>query len=271
MLTALVLWVATLRRIVKTATDLRTYFFGQPALDMPDFPFVINGVAELDTAILIFSFMDTKTLARCRGVSQRWRNTIDSSTPLWSRMSLTRAVWRNREDICQLIVEHAKDKNPAGVNGWTPLHAAASNNISTDIFRLIIDSADDKNPRNKWGDTPLHSAARNGRMDIVRLVLDRVEDKNPTDERGRTPLHLAALSGHTEIFRLIFEGVQVKNPADDWGNTPLHHAAGSHRRDICRIILQVVENKHPRTEHGATPLDYAGRHPDIVSLFNEFV
>ena len=50
---------------------------------------------------------DTGTLLRCRAVSRRWRDVIDSRTALWSQMSLMRAVKENRLDICQYIVEYA--------------------------------------------------------------------------------------------------------------------------------------------------------------------
>ena len=105
-----------------------------------DFPHVINGVEEKDTTVAIFASMghfDTETLLRCRAVSKGWRDGIDAYTTLWSRMAMMRAVQENRLDICELIVEHAEDKNPPSKEqgiiqpnilapaGWTPLHEAA--------------------------------------------------------------------------------------------------------------------------------------------------
>merc|ERR1712018_939349 len=100
---------------------------------------------------------------------------IDAYTTLWSRMSMMRAVQENRLDICELIVEHAEDKNPTSTEhvfrpryipeGWTPLHVFAQQGLS-DICRLIIDVVDDKNPADQIGNTPLHQAARNGHTDV---------------------------------------------------------------------------------------------------------
>ena len=50
------------------------------------FPFVIYGVAEEDIVKLFFSFVayfNIHTLLRCRLVSKRWRDAIDSMTMLW--------------------------------------------------------------------------------------------------------------------------------------------------------------------------------------------
>ena len=138
-----------------------------------DFPHVINGVEEKDTTVAIFASMahfDTETLLRCRAVSKGWRDGIDAYTTLWSRMSMMRAVQENRLDICELIVEHAEDKNPPSKKdvfrpgryihaGWTPLHEAARQGLS-DICRLIIEAVDDKNPADQKGNTPLHEAAK---------------------------------------------------------------------------------------------------------------
>ena len=89
---------------------------------------MINGVAEIDTANIIFAYMansDTLALLRCRSVSMGWRNTVDSQTLLWSRMSLRNAIRQNRIDICQLIVKYAPEKNCTDRWRKTPLHEAA--------------------------------------------------------------------------------------------------------------------------------------------------
>jgi ankyrin repeat protein len=47
-----------------------------------------------------------------------------------------------------LILQYAKDKNPAAKNGTTPLHTAAGNGY-LEIVKLLIEYAEDKNPANK--------------------------------------------------------------------------------------------------------------------------
>jgi ankyrin repeat protein len=73
-----------------------------------------------------------------------------------------------------LILQYAKDKNPADKDGWTPLHCAVRND-QLEIVKLILDYANDKNPANKNGRTPLHSAARVGQLEIVKLLLKVLE------------------------------------------------------------------------------------------------
>ena len=88
------------------------------------FPFKIYGVVEQDIATMFFASatdFDTSTLLKLRLVCKGFRDGIDSNTTLWSRVSLMKAVEQNRLDICELVVQHAKDKNPAGQYGTTPL------------------------------------------------------------------------------------------------------------------------------------------------------
>ena len=143
---------------------------------------VVNQVREEDIAKLFFLSMadfDVKTLLRLRLVSKEWRDAIDSihGTKLWGKQSLMRAVDDNRLNICQLILEHAKDKNPNSENSWgeTPLHVAAKKG-HLDFCRHIMDQVEEKNPKNDDGEPPLHRAARNGHLDICRLILNRIND-----------------------------------------------------------------------------------------------
>ena len=142
-----------------------------------EFPFVIEGVEEPDTARRIFlamSHLDLKDLLRARKVSPDWKWGIDNYSGLWDRMSLLRAVEDNRLDIVQLIVTHSCRKNPPDYCGWTPLHSAAEIG-DTQVCRLIIDSVQDKNPPDHLGRTPLQMAQRQGQTEIVRLIQNAMD------------------------------------------------------------------------------------------------
>jgi ankyrin repeat protein len=54
---------------------------------------------------------------------------------------------------------------------------------------LILQYAKDKNPADFNGETPLQMAAGNGELEIVKLLLEHARDKNPADKDGETPLH----------------------------------------------------------------------------------
>ena len=97
-----------------------------------------------------------------------------------------------------------EDKNPANIDGITPLSVAAQNG-HFEVCQLIIQNVEDKNPANKIGDTPLHYAAENGHLDICKLIMDNVEDKNPVNDYGQTPLSLATKNGHSGVSFLFIK------------------------------------------------------------------
>ena len=170
------------------------------------FPFVINDVAEEDIWTSFFKSMDrfdTKTLLKFRLVCKDWRDAIDRLTRLWSQPYLLwEAVEWNNIDVVQLILAHAKDKNPKNEEGETPMHVAAREG-HLEICQLIINRVKDKNPRGYMGYTPMHEAALNGRLDICRLIMDQVAEKNPIDGNGKTPLNLAEEWGHQAVAQFI--------------------------------------------------------------------
>ena len=63
------------------------------------------------------------------------------------------AICKGHQDIFELIFHDEKgEKNPPNKEGGTPLHLAADLGCK-DICRMIIDEARDKNPKAKNGDT----------------------------------------------------------------------------------------------------------------------
>jgi ankyrin repeat protein len=101
-----------------------------------------------------------------------------------------------------LLLEHAKEKNPADKAGETPLHLAALYG-QLETVKLLLEHAKDKNPADNEDTTPLHWAAESGHLEIVKLLLEHAKDKNPADNEDMTPLHLAEQRGHVEIVKLI--------------------------------------------------------------------
>jgi ankyrin repeat protein len=63
------------------------------------------------------------------------------------------------------------------ITGWTPIHQAAENGHEQ-VCKLIMDKIKDKNPADLKGRTPLHIAAKNGYLAVCELILDELEDKN---------------------------------------------------------------------------------------------
>ena len=96
------------------------------------------------------------------------------------------------------------NKNPANINGGTPLHTAA-NCGHFQICKLIVDNVDGnaKNPADINGYTPLHIAAHNGYLEICQLIVDNVNDKNPVNHLGITPFQLAVDNGHDTYLQIF--------------------------------------------------------------------
>ena len=60
------------------------------------------------------------------------------------------------------------------------------------------------NPGNINGWTPLHDAASNGHFEICKLIMENIQDKNPCTTNNYlimkfTPLELARAHGHHQI------------------------------------------------------------------------
>jgi ankyrin repeat protein len=152
------------------------------------------------------------------------------------------AAYRNDQLTVLLILQYAKDKNPAAKDGETPLHwAAGPGRLET--VKLLLEYAKDKNPVTKDGWTALHSAARYGQLETVKLLLEHAKDKNPAAKDGRTPLHWAAQEGELEIVKLLLEHAKDKNPADNEDKTPLYLAThyGRRRRGRGRGYVKIVK------------------------------
>ena len=93
------------------------------------------------------------------------------------------------KELCKFIVDKAEDKNPANVNGSTPLHVAAAEG-ELEIFEMIANKVTNINPRDNVGWTPLHGAAQYGHREMCEFIADKVEDKNPECDNGWTPQEL---------------------------------------------------------------------------------
>ena len=77
-------------------------------------------------------------------------------------------------------VENPNEENP---NGWTPLHAAASNGHTETVKYLAVRAENSNlcNPKN--GRTPLNLAAKNHHTDVADVLLQQIVFKlktNPT-------------------------------------------------------------------------------------------
>ena len=98
------------------------------------------------------------------------------------------------------------------------------------VCKLIIDNTKDKNPKSINGQTPLHLAARYGHVEICQLIIERIENvakmdlptknkkiekdlkSNPPNKDGWTPFHMAAEFGHFSVCKFMLQILEDKNP-----------------------------------------------------------
>ena len=83
----------------------------------------------------------------------------------------------------------------------TLFHFAAERGL-TNVCKLIIENIDNKNPAALNGCTPLHLAAKGGHLEIVRLIVETGVNKNSLFD-GMTPLNFAGSYPSYTLFKLL--------------------------------------------------------------------
>ena len=208
-------------------------------------------------------------LEACRLIIERTENILPKDTIVGT--PLHSAIQQDNFDICELIIDSLRDKNPImnSITGKTLLHEMVQMNKFSVPFQLILERINEKNPQDMDGQTPLHYAAFLGKFDTFKLIFQSVDDKNPKDFDKTTPLHLASSEGHLSICQLIIANVADKNPEDDYKITPLHTASRNNHYEVCKLIIENIKDIHPKNHEGKTPYDIAKEegNTSIMKLF----
>ena len=206
----------------------------------------------------IFEELDNQVLTNCRTICKSWKDFID----------------QNKVVQFRIVKKYTDCSEP------TLKKFCSKANIETIANQSVIDYR----YRPRWnfqlnGFTPLHAAATNGHLINCQLMIENLSDKNPKTGGGdsTTPLHIAAIEGHFKVFKLFFESAQEKNPLNSFngshhsGTTPFHHAAFFGHLDICQHILDYLGNISPANKHGDTPLHDAASngHFEVFKLIFE--
>ena len=182
------------------------------------------------------------------------------------------AAANNQLNLCKVIIEKIKDKNPGCNNGRTPLHQAARKG-HLKMCKLIMEKLQNKNPGCNIGITPLHEAAAGGHVNIYQLIYEKiaatglrlrslkpvkkVDEMNPGNNKGSTPLHVAAKYGQLDVCEFLCLNLEEKSPKDEGGATPLHIAAKYGQFEICKLLCMNLKEKNPKDEFGRTPVSIA--------------
>ena len=114
------------------------------------------------------------------------------------------------------------DLNARDVDGWTPLHKAATSSETPAVIKTLLNAGADLNARDEIGRTPLHMAAFSKTPAVVKVLLDAGADLNARAEDGWTPLHFAAAFSKTPaVVKVLLDAGADPNARTKYGRTAL--------------------------------------------------
>jgi ankyrin repeat protein len=91
----------------------------------------------------------------------------------------------------RLFIDQGADVTASDTLGWTPLHIAASENITTEIIRVLVERGADVNAKTCQNCTPLHRAVLNSNIKITEFLVLKGAFINARCTIHGTPLDLA--------------------------------------------------------------------------------
>ncbi|XP_048247528.1 uncharacterized protein LOC124148073 [Haliotis rufescens] len=152
------------------------------------------------------------------------------------------------------IVQHLLSEsniNQRGMNGWTPIMAAAVFGHNS-VFDLLESEGADLLLVDRDGDSLLHLACQEGNMTIVQHLLSD-SNINQRGMKGRTPIMVAAFKGHKSVLGFLeSEGADL-SLVDTDGHSLLHLACAGGNMTIVKHLLS-DSNINQRGMNGWTPI-----------------
>ena len=88
------------------------------------------------------------------------------------------------------------DINAKGLDDFTPLHQAASEEHAS-VVKLLLSKGAEVNLLSVFLRTPLHLACCRGNLEIIQLITESKADINVKDKDGNTPTHILSEFSHT--------------------------------------------------------------------------
>ena len=154
------------------------------------------------------------------------------------------------------------------MDGWRPIHAAASNG-HFDVVEFLVEQNVDLNLQTNFGFTALDLAVINKHAQIVEFLLQAKVDKTMRNEVGRTALHLACQSGEKEIFEIVqrYCSKSDLHLTDNERYNCLHIAVESGHNEMVKLLMEkkmFPVNSQTSDGSSALYLAAAGGHLDIV-------
>jgi ankyrin repeat protein len=176
------------------------------------------------------------------------------------RTAIFSVCFLGNEEILDMFLEHDATVDEPDVDGWRPVHAAATAGNVNCLARLMERGAS-LETSGPHGTTLLHLAARNKHVEMLDFLLEQSGlSPSVTDENGWTPLHTAASLGLIPaVTRLVGAGANLEAQLP-YGWTPLHIAIENRQSESVKALLEAGATPRSVLRNGWTPLHLAARY-----------
>ena len=132
------------------------------------------------------------------------------------------------------------------------------------------DLTPDINTKGLDGFTPLHFAASEGHIETVMTLVKKGANVAATSVSLRTPLHVACIRGYTEIILILIQNKANLNDQDKDGNTSIHLLSEGGWAEALKICLNYKPDLTIKNVYSETPIEVASS-VEVIKLLNEQV
>ncbi|PGH29263.1 hypothetical protein GX50_07978 [[Emmonsia] crescens] len=154
-------------------------------------------------------------------------------------------------------------------SGCTPLFLAATNGHASASSVLVEKNAGIEKECHVGGPplpTPFLAAAKNGHWAVVEVFLQRGIKPESEDSQRRTPIFIAIEKGHRPVVKLLLEWGANPDHKDRRGFTPLSTAAIHGDETVIQMLLKKCKNHNPEDDTGRTPFFWASRYKNVGAM-----
>ena len=218
----------------------------------------------------VLSQADDVTLMKFRKLNPEWKERIDTSKVLWSRI-IMKTIEKHEEspdvkrswtkvlakmDVPSLryfaVAVHVYYKTCS--RKYCLMHQRIVPLEKPTYFQQLAQKFKKEKKLKRM--TPLHFAVGCDIEGIVEKVVKLMDWKSPQNSEGLTPLHIAAYENKPRDYEILIKYADNINPRT-YGfflYTPLHLAAQAGHLEMCKVIMESLSNKNPQNSNGNTPL-----------------
>lgn len=158
---------------------------------------------------------------------------------------------------CEGVLE-ATHQRSTNEKGQSLLHLAIFYN-KVDVVEFLVEKHCDVNAIDNFCETPLHYAAKKGYQNILLFLVQSGAKTDEKNSDGNTALHLAVKNAHERCVKaLIYSSKTIDvNAKNNWGNTPLHMACKWGYLTIVNVLIEAGALTNTTNYSKLTPKDVA--------------